>query len=156
MIEIKICLWNWASYNDGVSDWEWFTLPQDEEKMQAWIKDLYTKGKEEFFICDSEHNFIEESTSIKALIDLSNHDFEEIIELAYYEPAYSMDDFDEIMSGYTPMEIANMIHFGAYSPMDDYFTFDGYGNIETLSDIEYEDQQEDAFNEGAEEFLRNF
>lgn len=156
MIEIKICLWNWADYNDGIGNWKWFTLPEDIEEMQEWIKNMNNKGKEEFFICDSEHEFIGENTSIKALIELSNHDFDEILELTSYEPAYSMDEFDGIMSGYTPIEIANMIHFGTYSPMDDYFTFDGYANIKTMSDIEYEDCQEEAFNEGAEEFLRNF
>ena len=45
---------------------------------------------------------------------------------------YDMDQFDEFMSDNTPMEIARMIHFGEFNPYDDYFRFDGYGNLESL------------------------
>ena len=156
MIEIKLCLWNWADYNEGVASWEWFTLPQDIEEMNEWISTKISEGREEVFVCDSEHDFISESTSIAALVALSEEDESYISELSCYDSVYNMDDFDEILNGYTPIEIANMVRFGTYNPMHDYFTFDGYGNIETMSDIEYEDYQEEAFNEGAEEFLRSF
>ena len=44
---------------------------------------------------------------------------------------YDMDSFDEIMSGYTPSEIARMIFFGDFSPNDEYFGFNAYGNLES-------------------------
>ena len=44
---------------------------------------------------------------------------------------YDMDEFDEFMSNYTPMEIAQMIYFGEFNPNDDYFRFNGYGNLES-------------------------
>ena len=44
---------------------------------------------------------------------------------------YDMDSFDEIMSGYTPSEIARMIFFGDFNPNNDYFRFNGYGNLES-------------------------
>ena len=156
MNNIKICLWNWADYNEGIASWEWFTLPADTENMYEWIESLNKQGKEEIFICDSEHSFISESTSIEALIELSNSEYHEILELSSYEPTYEIDMLDEMLEGYTPSEIINMIHFGEYSPLDDYFMFDGYGNIITLSDTEYDKQLEEAFNEGALEFLRNY
>lgn len=44
---------------------------------------------------------------------------------------YDMDEFDEFMDGYTPMEIAQMIWFGEFNPNDDYFHFSAYGNLES-------------------------
>lgn len=44
---------------------------------------------------------------------------------------YDMDEFDEFMSNYTPMEIAQMIWFGEFNPNDAYFRFNGYGNLES-------------------------
>ena len=44
---------------------------------------------------------------------------------------YDMDEFNEFMSNYTPMEIAQMIYFGEFNPNDDYFRFNGYGNLES-------------------------
>lgn len=55
---------------------------------------------------------------------------------------YDMDSFDEFMSNYTPSEIARMIHFGEFNPNDDYFRFDGYGNLESLDWQEISDEAE--------------
>jgi hypothetical protein len=44
---------------------------------------------------------------------------------------YDMDEFDEFLSGHTPMEIAQLIYFGDFNPNNDYFRFDGYGNLES-------------------------
>lgn len=45
---------------------------------------------------------------------------------------YDMDEFDELMSNYNPMQIALMIYFGDdFNPNDDYFRFDAYGNLES-------------------------
>lgn len=59
--------------------------------------------------------------------------------LEYYE----MDQFNEFMNGHDPKFIACRIHFGKFNPMDDYFRFDGYGNIETISHWELERIMED-------------
>lgn len=45
---------------------------------------------------------------------------------------YDMAEFNEMFSSYEPEEIANRIHFGDYNPFHDYFTFNGYGNVQTL------------------------
>ena len=42
---------------------------------------------------------------------------------------HSMDDFDEIMDGNTPSEIANMVTYGDYYPFNMWFWFNGYGNV---------------------------
>ena len=44
---------------------------------------------------------------------------------------YDMDEFDEFLSGNTPMEIAQMISFGDFNPNNEYFRFDAYGNLES-------------------------
>ena len=42
---------------------------------------------------------------------------------------YSMDDFDEIMSGQSPWEIARCAFYGDFCPAHDYFWFNGYANL---------------------------
>lgn len=45
---------------------------------------------------------------------------------------YDMDDFDEIMSGYKPWEIARCCFYsGKFCPANSYFWFNGYGNAES-------------------------
>ena len=59
--------------------------------------------------------------------------------LEYYE----MDQFNELMSGHDPEFIAHRIFFGDFNPTHDYFRFNGYGNIETISNWELERVMED-------------
>ena len=59
--------------------------------------------------------------------------------LEYFE----MEEFNFIMEGHTPEFIAHRIHFGDFNPTHDYFRFNGYGNIETISDWELERVMED-------------
>lgn len=42
---------------------------------------------------------------------------------------YTMDMFDEIMDGCDPWEIARSAFYGDFRPCDDYFGFNGYGNL---------------------------
>lgn len=52
----------------------------------------------------------------------------------YYDnEVFSMDDFDEIASGWKPLELAQRIFYGSFNPNDDYFYFNGYGNLESTS-----------------------
>lgn len=67
-------------------------------------------------------------------------------ETAYYD----MEEFDEVLSGHTPMEIAQMIFFGDFNLNNDYFRFNGYGNLESADwpDVvaEAEDLESDIIN----------
>ena len=67
---------------------------------------------------------------------------------------YDMKMFDEIMSGFEPMEIALKTYFGTFNPNDDYFRFNGYANLESLSDYELEDELLNYENEIIEEYTR--
>ena len=40
-----------------------------------------------------------------------------------------MEEFDDYMEGMSATDIANMIHFGAFNPNDEYFSFNAYGNL---------------------------
>ena len=61
---------------------------------------------------------------------------------------YDMDEFDEFMSNYSPMEIAQMVYFGGdFNPNDDYFRFTAYGNLESADwhdvEVDAEDLKDD-------------
>lgn len=46
---------------------------------------------------------------------------------------YSMSDFDEIMEGQSPWEIARACFYGhEFCPAHDYFRFNGYANLESF------------------------
>lgn len=44
---------------------------------------------------------------------------------------YSMDDFDELLCGREPWDIARMAYYGEFCPTDSYFRFNVYGNLES-------------------------
>lgn len=45
---------------------------------------------------------------------------------------YDAEEFDDLMTGFTPSALADMILYGDYAPAAEFFTFDGYGNIESV------------------------
>ena len=62
-----------------------------------------------------------------------------------YLQVYYMDDFDEIMNGCQPIEIAQRIYFGDFNPNDEYWRFNGYANLESLDEYElYEEIKDNA------------
>lgn len=79
---------------------------------------------------------------------------------SYYDDMiYSMDEFDELMEGRSPHEIARMVFYGHdFNPNYDWFWFNGYGNLESsdytnqycpidLDAIAEEDEDEDEDEE---------
>lgn len=51
---------------------------------------------------------------------------------------FQFDELDELLESYNPIEIIRMWHFGDSnnSFADEYFTFNGYGNIKTCTEYE--------------------
>ena len=45
---------------------------------------------------------------------------------------YNMEDLNEILDGSTPEKIARLIFYGEFNPNADYFTFNGYGNLQSI------------------------
>lgn len=67
---------------------------------------------------------------------------------------YEMDMFDEIMESFEPMDIALKTLYGNFNPNDDYFRFDGYANLESLSELDVENELLDYENEIIDEHTR--
>ena len=64
---------------------------------------------------------------------------------------YDMAEFDELLDGYTPMEIAQRIFFGGdFNPNDDFFRFNAYDNLESADwhavEAEAEDLKDDIID----------
>lgn len=58
-------------------------------------------------------------------------------EMGYYDDIpYLMDDFNELHNGVEPWEVARRIHFGEFNPTDEYWKYNGYGNLESMSEYE--------------------
>lgn len=66
-----------------------------------------------------------------------------------------MDSFDELMSDSKPTELAQMIQYGDFNINDDWFGFDGYGNLVSYSDSELDAEIED-YQDDIVDALMNF
>lgn len=156
--ELKICIWDWKSYNDGIGNWKWFDYDELDE-IEEYISELAEKGLEEAFICDYEcsHKLaINNYTNIASVLNLidSLDEIEEAIEERIAEnELYPMGEFEDVFRDYTPTQLATVIHFGQYNPMDEYFTFDGYSNIKTLNTFECRELIADIESDVLSEYL---
>lgn len=54
----------------------------------------------------------------------------------YLEPLYYIEEIDEICANFSVTEIAGMVINGNFSLNSEYFTFDGYGNFESVDENE--------------------
>lgn len=68
------------------------------------------------------------------------------------EPVNFMYEFDEVCAGFTPMDIVLKVRFGDFNPNHDYFTFDGYANLESIENVaewleDYVDDMVDYFED---------
>ena len=63
-------------------------------------------------------------------------------EMNYDECVYSMDSFNTVMGGLKPIEVVNRAFYGGsysggqFNPNAEYFHFNGYGNLESLTSRE--------------------
>ena len=79
-----------------------------------------------------------ESDIRKAMIRLGDdyiaHVWNEWCEEQHYydDVIYSMDEFDDLLSSKEVIEVARMVAYGDFNPMEPYFGFDGYGNLFTI------------------------
>lgn len=60
---------------------------------------------------------------------------------------YDMDEFDEVLSDRTPLEIARMIFYGDFNPHSEYFRFNAYGNLESADWPDIVAEAEDLVDE---------
>ena len=85
-----------------------------------------------------------ENMSESQLYTIANEYFDKT---NYYDDRiYDMDEFDEIMSGMSPSDIALKIFYGDFRPNDHYFKFDGCANLESFDYISDEVDLEEIAN----------
>ena len=77
---------------------------------------------------------------IKDILD--NLDLDELVSCCSYldgdDAIYPMDDFNELLYGREPWEIARAAYYGEFCPADSYFRFNVYANLESTDDPLYE------------------
>ena len=74
-----------------------------------------------------------ENTNESQLYIIANEYFDKT---DYYDDRiYDMEEFDEIMDGMSPWNIATKIFYGDFRPNDNYFRFDGCANLESFDYI---------------------
>ena len=75
--------------------------------------------------------------------------------------AYDMDDIDELLYGKRPSEVALLIFYGdGFNPNEEYFRFDGCGNLESFDKEDYiqelKDSEDDIVNTLMDTGCRDF
>ena len=127
-----------------------FTMKLDKNKMQEVLGKLNTLyisySKVEQSIEDLDHfELLEEYAEELGITS-------EVEEINHY-----FNDFDYFFKVYyegDPQGAANAVHFGNYNPLDNYITFDGYGNIKTLDETERENEIESLYNTHRSQIIR--
>ena len=73
---------------------------------------------------------------------LNNLDLDELVSCCSYldgdDAIYPMDDFNELLYGREPWEIARAAYYGEFCPADSCFRFNVYANLESTDDPLYE------------------
>lgn len=69
---------------------------------------------------------------------------------------YNMEDFDTIMEGYTPIEVVQRTFFGDFNPNDDYFYFNSYANLESITENDMFDHFEMIIDEVVDSMIYNY
>lgn len=67
--------------------------------------------------------------------------------LDYLEAYHNDEEFFSVFFEDKPMEAVRATHFGKYNYNDDYVRFNGYGNLETISEYEYEEELKDSIDD---------
>lgn len=71
--------------------------------------------------------------------------------LDYLGVYFNDEEFFDMFFENKPMEVARAIYYGDFNYNDDYIKFNGYGNLETFSEYEYEE----LLKENIEEIIEN-
>ena len=69
-------------------------------------------------------------------------------EFEYYE----MEQINEFLHSEEPLEILRMAHFGEFNWNDEYFTVNAYGNLESISEFEFERELKNNHDEIVEHY----
>lgn len=69
---------------------------------------------------------------------------------------YDMDFVDDYLGHMELMTVLNMAQYGDFNTNDDYFKFNGYGNLESINHNAYVDEVMDYETEIVQNYVYNF
>lgn len=169
-MKTEIFLTDLTAYVNGTLKGAWIDLSEVSNTQEA-LKLANIPENHEFFITDYESCFkINEYDNIDNLIEKASlmKEFSDEIEmLEYILENYSdreyhnlivFQDLEELLQccDNDPLEVARMVYFGNIQFWnDDFFRINGYGNIESLSQYQYEQELLDLKNELLEEYFES-
>ena len=169
-MEIKVFVSNLGLYNDGIINGEWKSLPVKDVHRDILDKIIQKDEKglyiNDFIISDYEAPFeIDQYENLEALNNLAKAlENYETIKNVYdelddrdrfaFSEVYSFEDPEEFINNSfsSPYEAAMAVGRWHVNLNDDYVYFNGYGNLETISEAEYLKK----INENATEIIEEF
>ncbi|XAG95942.1 hypothetical protein U9I18_000234 [Bacillus phage KKP_4048] len=76
--------------------------------------------------------------------------------LEHLDYEYNDEEFFNVFFEGKPMEAVRAVFYGDYRYMDDYVKFDGYGNLESASEYEVENELKESIDEIMDALEINF
>lgn len=148
---LNIFISSLTDYNNGILTGRWHNLETEtgRDEARSAVSAIYASNGEAFISdFESDHIKVDEFTPVSKLCAVG-----EIFEMVDMDTEVllgdcddgtfdhlnmqDMNDFDDVMSRYTPTEIAMKCHFGDFNPTHDFFIFNGYANLESCDRAEY-------------------
>ena len=144
-------------WNNQQAYTDFYNSIEDLTEYDATIEDYESSSNCGTYLVDKNKtfNFYDLNNLLERLEDLDTaedfyldlKDTSDIFYDGYYD--FDEDTINEIFQ--TPYEALRACFFGKVHFTDDYFKFNGYGNIETVNEIPYDDYMEDIINKWIEE-----
>ena len=159
IFEIKINN-NKTTYTIDSDDYEKLTKYYDEETTQVEILEAYE------FIPKAFSEYVNNKCMLSDLLNFLDYyrcfeeDFEDYYndleyqdEIPYLYELIDFSDPEEFFNTYfeSPFEAASAAHFGKINWMDNYIKFNGYGNLETIPYIDFDDYAGDIIEQWLKE-----
>ena len=69
---------------------------------------------------------------------------------------YDMEEFNFVMEGYEPSELANRIFYGDFNPNHSFFRFDAYANLESLDEYDLHEDYKIYMTEIIDALIDNY
>lgn len=160
---------NLGKYNEGELVGQWIDFPISQDILMEILEDIGIDGEryEEFFFTDweceefdvyplfGEYPSIYTVNAVAELIEPYDSPVEYIsYEVEDYDLLMPMDEFNEILAGYSPEDIALRIYFGDFNPTHDYFNFDGYANLKSYTEFDLRELAKTIMQDSLRDFIR--
>ena len=103
-------------------------------------------------IVEKMERYLEENIGEARNIASQINGYDESLEELY---VYSMSEFDYVIecADLSPTELIDKVQYGDFTTNNDYFIFDGLGNLISYSEYEYEEMIRDSIHEIVERYI---